>query len=81
MLENLKSFGVTKKREIAYCRLLLKDKRTPWPAKALLGLAVGYFLIPFDIIPVKGHLDDLVIVPFLVILALIMTPEEAKNDC
>jgi uncharacterized membrane protein YkvA (DUF1232 family) len=85
MLEKLKSFGVAIKREIAYYRLLLKDRRTPWLAKAFLGLALGYLLMPFDIIPdfipVLGHLDDLVIVPLLVILALKMVPEEIKKDC
>ena len=44
--------------------------RTPWPVKALLGLAVGYALLPFDripdLLPVIGQLDDRVIVPGLV---------------
>ena len=44
--------------------------RTPWPAKALLGLAVGYALLPFeltpDFLPVIGQRDGLVIVPGLV---------------
>lgn len=85
MLDKLMSFGVTIKREIAYYRLLLKDRRTPFVAKALLGLALGYLLMPFDIIPdfipIIGHLDDLIIVPLLVTLALKMIPEEIKNDC
>ena len=85
MLGKLKSFGVSIKREIAYYRLLLKDRRTPFLAKALLWLALGYLLMPIDIIPdfipVLGHLDDLIIVPLLVILALKMIPQEIKNDC
>lgn len=73
------------KTELAVYRLVLKDARTPLLAKALLGLAVGYALMPFDLIPdfipVLGHLDDLVIVPALVILALKLIPQEVVSEC
>lgn len=73
------------KRELAVYRLVLKDPRTPWLPKLLLGLAVGYVLLPFDLIPdfvpVIGHLDDLVIVPVLVILALKLLPAGILDDC
>ena len=54
-------------------------------AKVLLGVAIGYLLLPFDLIPdfipVIGHLDDLVIVPGLVYLALKMIPDEVVAEC
>jgi len=73
------------KREIKVYQLVLKDSRTPILAKFLLGLAVGYTLLPFDIIPdfipVIGHIDDGIIVPVLVIVALKMIPREVIEDC
>jgi uncharacterized membrane protein YkvA (DUF1232 family) len=85
MLDKLKSFGSTIKREIAFYRHLLKDRRTPKPAKILLYFALAYLVMPFDLIPdfipIIGHVDDLVIIPLLVILALKMIPEEVKSDC
>ncbi len=73
------------KRELDVYRRVLGDARTPWLPKLLLGLAVGYALLPFDLIPdfipVIGHLDDLIIVPVLVILALRLTPRGILDDC
>lgn len=72
------------KRELQVYRLVLKDKRTPIAAKILLGMAVGYVLMPFDLIPdfipILGHLDDLIIVPALVLLALKMIPKEVVAE-
>ncbi len=80
----LKAIGMALKREIRVYRYMLGDPRTPRVAKILLAVAVGYTLLPFDLIPdfipVIGHLDDLVIVPFLVLLALKMIPEEVVRD-
>lgn len=85
MFDKLKKTGHEIKREINVYRRVLKDTRTPKIAKILLGLAIGYLLLPFDIIPdfipVIGHLDDLIIVPALVIIALKMIPKEVVEDC
>jgi uncharacterized membrane protein YkvA (DUF1232 family) len=73
------------KTELAVYRLVLKHPHTPLLAKMLLGLAVGYALLPFDLIPdfipVLGHLDDLVIVPGLVILAMWLIPQDVITEC
>ena len=85
MIESLKSLTTTLKREIKIYQLVLKDLRTPWLAKALLGLAVGYLLMPFDLlpdfIPILGQLDDLILVPALFWLALKLIPKEVVEDC
>jgi uncharacterized membrane protein YkvA (DUF1232 family) len=85
MLDRLKTVGKTLKHELKVYQLVLRDSRTPKPAKWLLGLAVGYALLPFDLIPdflpVIGHLDDVIIVPALVIIALRLVPAEVVADC
>ncbi len=71
-------------QELRVYRLVLKDKRTPWLAKVLLGSAIAYTLMPIDIIPdfipIVGHLDDLVIVPALVVFGLKLIPKEVVDD-
>ena len=84
MLDRLKSIGCRFQRELKVYRLVLRDPRTPRVAKVLLGLAVAYVALPFDLIPdfipVIGHLDDAIIVPLLVILALRMIPKEVVEQ-
>lgn len=73
------------KTRLRVYRLIFRDKRTPLASKLLLGAAIGYTLMPFDIIPdfipVVGHIDDLIIVPLLLALAMRLVPEEVKKDC
>jgi uncharacterized membrane protein YkvA (DUF1232 family) len=58
----------------------LADSRTPVQAKIFLGLAVGYLCMPFDLIPVIGHLDDAIIVPALIFAALRLVPREIVSE-
>jgi len=85
MFDKLKKTGLEIKREINVYRRVLEDARTPRLAKILLGLSIGYLLLPIDIIPdfvpLIGHLDDLIIVPALVIIALKMIPKAVIEDC
>lgn len=81
----MKRIGKDVKREIEVYRRVLKDDRTPKFAELFLGLAIGYLLLPFDIIPdfipVIGQLDDLIIIPALVVIALKIVPKEVIEDC
>lgn len=85
MLEKLKNIAKKFKDELKVYQLVLRDSRTPKLAKVILGFAVGYFISPIDIIPdfipIIGQLDDLIIVPTLVILALRLIPKEVIADC
>lgn len=73
------------KREFAVYRMLWRHPATPRAAKVLLGAAIGYTLLPFDLIPdfipVIGHLDDAVIVPALVLLARRFISPELLAEC
>jgi uncharacterized membrane protein YkvA (DUF1232 family) len=57
---------------------------TPWYARAFTGLIVAYAFSPIDLIPdfipVLGYLDDLVIVPLGVMLALKMIPAQVMAE-
>lgn len=85
MLEKLRSLGRALKREVTLYQLLLQDQRTPILARFLLLLAVGYLLLPFDLIPdfipVIGQLDDALIVPGLVLCALKLIPAALIEEC
>lgn len=84
-MSRLREIAGRLKTELAVYRRVLKHPGTPLLAKVLLGLAVGYALLPFDLIPdfipVVGHLDDLVIVPGLVMMALWLIPTDIVAEC
>ena len=64
--------------------LAYKDPRVPWYAKLFVALVVGYAFSPIDLIPdpipVLGYLDDLILVPLGVALAVRMIPEDVLSE-
>ena len=71
-------------REIRTLRLAGRDPRTPWYAKVVALGVVAYALSPLDlipdVIPILGYLDDLVLVPLGLILALRLIPPAVLAD-
>ncbi len=65
--------------------LAYKDPRTPWYARIFAACVVGYAFSPIDLIPdpipVLGYLDDLVLVPVGIALALRMIPQTVLAEC
>lgn len=73
------------KGDIPAILLALFKRETPWPAKVVALLAVGYALSPIDLIPgfipILGSLDDLILVPALVALAARLIPQSVMEKC
>ena len=72
------------RRDTLALYLAARDPRTPWYAKLVAGVVVAYALSPIDLIPdfipVLGLLDDLVIVPAGLVLAIRLTPPDVLAD-
>ena len=72
------------RRQLTYYRALAGNARTPAISKWLIGIALAYLVSPIDIIPdfipVVGHLDDMIVVPALLWIAVRLIPAEVKNE-
>ncbi|GGA34811.1 YkvA family protein [Pelagibacterium lentulum] len=74
-----RSWAQAIKRDVVALWLAARDPRTPIIAKALATLVAAYALSPIDLIPdfvpVLGYLDDLVLVPLGIMLAIRLIPD------
>lgn len=75
----LKEIRDNAKKYLELCKLIYTDSRTPRIAKILLWVAIAYALSPIDLIPdfipVIGYLDDVVILPILLYIAIRSVPK------
>ena len=82
---NLKKRAKQLKTDVPAVFLALKKKETPLPAKLIAAVAVAYALSPIDLIPdfipVIGLLDDVILVPALIALAVKMIPANVMAQC
>jgi uncharacterized membrane protein YkvA (DUF1232 family) len=73
------------KTELYALYLAYKDPRVPWHARLFAACVVGYAFSPIDLIPdfvpILGYLDDLVLVPLGIALALKMIPAPVMAEC
>jgi len=65
--------------------LAARDPRTPWYAKLLVAGIVAYALSPIDLIPdfvpVLGYLDDLILIPIGIAVAIKLVPDQVLAEC
>ena len=84
MLEKLKSRARALKNEAFAVYLAAKDPRTPCYARALIYFVVAHTFSPIDLIPdfipVLGYLDDIIITPGGLWLAVRMIPPEVLAE-
>ena len=84
MLEKIKSRARALKNEAIAIYIAAKDPRTPWYAKALVFFVVAHTFSPIDLIPdfipILGYLDDLIITPLGLALAIRLIPAEVLEE-
>ena len=84
MFERLKQWSRFIRRDTTALYFAARDPRTPWYAKAVAACVVGYALSPIDLIPdfipVIGYLDDIVLVPVGLWLALRLVPTDVMEE-
>lgn len=72
------------KTELIALYFAYKDSRVPWHARLFIIIVVGYALSPIDLIPdfipFIGYLDDLILIPLGIKIALKMIPEYLMNE-
>lgn len=85
MIKKIKAWAKNLKRQIFTLYFACKDERVPWFAKMFTICVVAYAFSPIDLIPdfipVLGYLDDIILVPLGVMLALKMIPKDVISDC
>jgi uncharacterized membrane protein YkvA (DUF1232 family) len=78
LLARLKDWARTIKRDVLALWIAARDPRTPLLAKAVAAAVAAYALSPIDLIPdfipVLGYLDDLLILPLGIALAVWLIP-------
>jgi uncharacterized membrane protein YkvA (DUF1232 family) len=84
-IEGWKQKAKQLKIEVYAIYLAYKDPRVPWYARIFAACVVGYAFSPIDLIPdpipILGYLDDLILIPLGIALALKMIPEEVLAEC
>lgn len=73
------------KNKVSALFLAYKRKDTPLGAKIVAAMAAGYALSPIDLIPdfipVLGYLDDMLILPLFIALAIKLIPDNIMEEC
>ncbi len=84
MLERIRNWARTVKRDVIALYIAGRDPRTPWIAKVLAVAIVAYALSPIDLIPdfipILGYLDDLLLVPLGLLLVVALIPKDLMAE-
>ena len=84
-LDSLKRWAKKLKTELRALYLAYKDPRVPAHARVLAVVVVAYAFSPIDLIPdpipVLGYLDDLILIPLGIAIAVRMIPADVLAEC
>jgi uncharacterized membrane protein YkvA (DUF1232 family) len=77
-LHQLRQWARSLKRDVVALYLAARDPRVPWYAKVVAAVVAAYALSPIDLIPdfipILGYLDDLILIPLGIALAVRLIP-------
>jgi uncharacterized membrane protein YkvA (DUF1232 family) len=80
----LKRWASALLRDVIAVWIAARDPHVPWPAKAIALFVAAYALSPIDLIPdfipVLGYLDDLLIVPLGIMIAVRLIPDNLMAE-
>ena len=80
----IKDWAFKLKRQIFILYFAYKDERVPWYVKLFTVCVVAYAFCPIDLIPdfipILGYLDDVIILPLGIMIALKMIPKDVISD-
>lgn len=83
-LQDLKVWARRIKRNVVALWLAARDPRVPVAAKVVAAIVAAYALSPIDLIPdfipILGYLDDVILVPLGIALAVRMIPAPLMED-
>ena len=84
VLSSIKAWARSIKRDVVALWIAARDLRVPWYAKVAAGAVAAYALSPIDLIPdfipVLGYLDDVIIVPLGILLAVRLIPAPLMDE-
>ena len=84
MIETVKRWAREIKRDVVALYIAGRDPRTPWHAKIVAVAVAAYAISPIDLIPdfipILGYLDDLIIVPLGIMLAVRLIPADLMAE-
>ncbi len=83
-LQRVKQWARQIKRDVVALWFAARDRRTPFSAKFVAGTVAAYALSPVDLIPdfipILGYLDDLILVPLGILLAVRVVPPALMEE-
>lgn len=84
VFSSVKTWATRIKRDVVALWIAARDPRVPWYAKFAAGAVAAYALSPIDLIPdfvpVLGYLDDIIIVPLGILLAVKLIPASLMEE-